>query len=152
MSGLVALPLRSEGNRILYTVLSPQHVRSQLYDLASGRDTVIVDTFKTPGVYEVRADRRVPQGAATSSTGTPPIHRSLPPARRCSGSGFGLRQRGGKRELVNRVVDRLIVRNSRPIERRVKPTVLDSLLTSSLRDAGIPLPFNRAVYSRRTAR
>jgi two-component system phosphate regulon sensor histidine kinase PhoR len=149
MSGLVALPLRSEGNRILYTVLSPQHVRLQLYDLASGRDTVIVDTFKTPGVYEVRADRRVPQGGGDFfyryTADSSQFYLRLGGAQdRASVSVSG----GGKRELVNRVVDRLIVAEQQPIERRLKPTVLDSLLTSSLRDAGIPLPFNRAVYSR----
>jgi two-component system phosphate regulon sensor histidine kinase PhoR len=148
-AGLRSLPLRSEGNRIVYSVSSPQRVRLQLFDLATGRDTVIVDTFRTPGVYEVHAD-------SSRSGGSDVFYRYT-----ADSSQFYLRLSGtqertslpasgrGKEELVNRVVDRLVVAEQQPVERRVKPALLDSLLGSSLHEAGISLSWARGICAGR---
>ncbi|HEX9007335.1 MAG TPA: HAMP domain-containing sensor histidine kinase, partial [Bacteroidota bacterium] len=147
---LGALPsglLRTEGNRVVYTVQSPQHVRLQRFDLGSGRDTVIVDTFRTPGVYEVHVDARAPHNAGyfySYTTDSSKIY--LRVGDRQDRGSFSVSS-AGKEALVNRVVDRLIVGSQEPIERRVNPVLLDSLLSTGLRDAGVPLAFARAVAS-----
>lgn len=50
-----------------------------------------------------------------------------------------------KDQIVNRVVDKLFISETRPIEKRVTTKTLDSLLTKYFNEAGIALPFTFAV-------
>ncbi len=142
---LPSLPLRAEGNRVVYTVQSPQRVRLQRFDLGSGRDTVIVDTFKTPGVYEVHIDAHASHDAGYFYSYTTDSSKFYLQAGERQDHNAVPVSSAGKEALVNRVVDRLIMGSQEPIERRVNPALLDSLLSNGLREVGIPLRFARGV-------
>ncbi len=136
------MPLSVSGDTVHYRVETPQRVLLRMHDMAENRDTVLVDTFKTPGDYAIamRA-RKFAEGffyeyTADSSTVFVEVGKGgraslvSPPA---SGKE--------KQELVNRVVNRLVVAEREPIETRVKPVALDSLLRVNLRDAGVPADY-----------
>lgn len=145
---MFSTPLRLSGDTVTYRVDSPQRVQLMLVDLATGRDSVIVDTFKTRGSYAAtvsggkHASGFFYKYTADSSTfyvqvGKGPRQAFVPPL----GSGKQ------KEALVNRVVDRLVLAEQLPFEQRVKPIVLDSLIRFNLREAGLALPYAYGVVA-----
>ena len=136
------MPLRVSGDTVYYRVESPQRVLLKMRDLAENRDTVLVDTFKTRGSYAIAvrtqkfADGFFYEYTADSST-------FYVDAGKGARASFVSTPASGKekQELVSQVVDRLVVAEREPIETRVKPVVLDSLLGANLRDAGVPTEY-----------
>ncbi len=142
------MPLRVAGDSVIYRVDRPQRVQLLMVDLASSRDSVLVDTFKTRGSYTVGIKSGVSAGgffykySADSSTFYLQVGKGAhgpftsPPV---SGKN--------KEALVNKVVDRLVVAEQEPIEQRIKPAILDSLLRLNLKDAGVPLRYAYGVVA-----
>lgn len=52
-----------------------------------------------------------------------------------------------KRNMVNRVVDRLILADQKPIEKRIKLNEVDSLLRKNLKEVGITIPYRFGILS-----
>ncbi len=143
------IPLRLQKNAVYYSVPSPQHVTLRVFSVASKKDSLLVDTDRQPGEYSVgipgrdfRGGEIVVKYRADSSTYT--LH---------AFDGLGGRAvndaslREHKQEIVNKTVDYLSRMEAQPIEKRVRPSLLDSVVRTALGDAGIDLPFACGVIS-----
>ncbi|MBP1691809.1 MAG: two-component sensor histidine kinase, partial [Bacteroidetes bacterium] len=136
-------PMRVDGDRLRYVVSAPQKINLRLFDIVSGRETSLVDTFRRQGVYETELDTaRFKKGdymfRYTTSDDSVVLHYAgkIP-------TGF-VKTTGtpGKRELlVSRMMDRLTGFNKESIERRIPPGVLDSLLRTHLRENGVGIDY-----------
>ncbi len=142
------MPLRLSGDTVTYRVDKPQRVQLTVVDLASSRDSVIVDTFRTSGSYTTTLNRgKYANGffykyTADSSTFYLQVGKGT------HGSVVSSPVSGKKKEaLVNQVVDRLVVAEQEPIDQRIKRAALDSLLQTNLRDAGVPLTYAYGVVA-----
>ncbi|MFN0159365.1 MAG: sensor histidine kinase [Bacteroidota bacterium] len=142
-------PLKVTGNRLSYTVSSPQHVRISAYDMIGREDTVIVDTFKWSGEYEATLDSsKFGDGAYFYRYST-------------DSASFVMQVENGKfnnvihpsatdadrRQMVSIVLDKLALAEREPVERRIKPELLDSLLAVTLHEAGINMDYVYGVLS-----
>src|SRR5437016_3678740 len=59
-------PIRWEGERILYTVSSPQHVLIRAFNQSTGQETVIVNAFQEPGEHSIEVhDKTLARGEFT---------------------------------------------------------------------------------------
>ncbi len=142
-----SLPLQMHGGKLTYIVKSPQWVRLQQFDFGANRDTVVVDTFKNPGRYEVNINRIGEQGdemyyryTADSShfylqTGTQKRQQTVSVSLNTE----------SRRAIVNKAMDRLFMIEQKPIEERIRPALLDSVLRSTFHDAGITMGFERGI-------
>ncbi len=144
-----SLPIRLEKGNLVYDVQSPQRVRIQRFDLGEGRDTTIVDTFRTAGQYTVNV-----------STGAKPetefYYRYVTDSSRAivhSGGNQGyttiavMVDSTRRRQIVDRAVEQLFVSEKEPIEKRLRSSRLDSVLRSSFQEAGIAIGFERGVIT-----
>ncbi len=143
------VPLQVMGNRVRYTVKTPQRVRLRMFNPGGRADTLLVDTTKLPGTYESIIDTadqsgmtRVFQYSADSAsfvvsvahTGTDvPIFRGVPTKER--------------EDAVRRAFDKIILVEGLPIEKRLNVGKLDSVSTLALRESGIELPYVFGVIS-----
>jgi two-component system phosphate regulon sensor histidine kinase PhoR len=150
-SGLFAepIPLHLQKDAVYYTVPSPQHVTLRVFDLASKKDTLLVDADRQPGEYSVGFAHRDFKGGdivvkyrADSSTYT--LH-ATNESNASAVRDASVRDR--KREIVSRAVENLSQMELQPIEKRVPPSLLDSVVRTALGDAGIDLPFACGVIS-----
>lgn len=142
-------PVRVQGNSFYYNIGSPQHVRVTVSD-GLGSDTLLLDSLKGPGEHAVSFNAPARKGSyfyrlTTDSTsfviqvanGAPgPVLR--PPA-----------SEKERADLVSRVIDNLWVSDTEPVERRINPAALDSVLHRSMREAGISLEFAYGVLTGR---
>jgi len=135
--------MRVDGNRLRYVVSAPQRINLRLFDIVSGRETSLVDTFRRQGVYETELDTaRFKKGdymfRYTTSDDSVVLHYAgKAPTGFVSTTGSP-----GRRELlVSRVMDRLTVFNKEPIQKRIPPGVLDSLLRTHLQENGVGIDY-----------
>ncbi len=133
------MPVRVEGDSFIYTISTPQRVRIVLADVA-GNDSLVVDTLKPAGEYSLllhgaaRGQGFFYRFTTDSFAVIANITEGVPPA--------VVRQPENERErqvLVSRVMENLWVSDREPLERRIHPTTLDTVLRRSLREVGIPL-------------
>lgn len=144
----VKKPPHIAGNSFTYRITSPQRVRLQRYD-STGMETVIVDTIKEPGEHTVTFQSTPREKGAyyyrfNTDNDSMVVHviDGLP--------AHVLRPPANKKErdvLVSRVIDNLWVSDRQPIERRINPSTLDSVLRRSMRESGIPLDFSYGVIT-----
>jgi signal transduction histidine kinase len=133
------VPVRVEGDSFIYTISTPQRVRILLAD-ATGNDSLVVDTLKSAGEHRLlfrgaaggkgffyRFTTDSVSVVANISGGAPPAVVRKP------------ENEQERRVLVSRVMENLWVSESEPLERRINPTTLDTVLRRSLREVGIPL-------------
>ncbi len=142
-------PLTVEDGVLRYEVTSPQHVMIKVYDQTEGTDSVVVDTFRTAGKYEVdMGDLPLPGSRVMymyrtdSNSALFQMHNGsqlLP-------IGPGL-NRTRKEDYVKRVVSNLVVAELEPIEDRITKAGLDTLIHASLMESGVNLDFEYAVFS-----
>ncbi|MGA9119759.1 MAG: HAMP domain-containing sensor histidine kinase [Bacteroidota bacterium] len=144
-----SFPLRVAGGKLVYVVNSPQWVRLQMLDLGGDRDTVVVDTFKTPGQYEVNINHSGrPANEMFYRYSIDSSHFYVQTGGTQGRSEISLHVNGeNRRAIVNRAVDRLFVTEHEPIERRIRSAHLDSVLHVTFRDAGITIGYERAVLT-----
>jgi two-component system phosphate regulon sensor histidine kinase PhoR len=148
---LTDAPLRFNGDALWYTVHSPQKITLRVADMAAGRETTLVDEYRSPGEYSVNiAGIRRPAGefvvryVADSST---VVMRTL------NGDVQGVAssaQIGAKRtEILGRALDNLTLLEREPLAKRIRPALLDSIVGGTLRESGIELPFAYGLLSAR---
>jgi signal transduction histidine kinase len=142
-------PMLVNGNRLRYVVSAPQKISLRMFDIVSGRDTSIVDTFKREGVYETALDTaRLRQGNImfryTTSDDSMVVHYAGSGA-----TGFTtMNGKPGRREmLISRVVDRLGTINKERVERRIPPALLDSLLRTHLQENGLVIAYGYGIQA-----
>jgi signal transduction histidine kinase len=140
-------PIRFSGDTLYYWVDRPQRITLRMHDATTNRDTILVDAHKPRGKYSVRVnheggDSYYYKYTADSASFALQVGRSLQ-RRVITVPSTGR----GKEALVKGVMDRLLVAEREPIEKRIQPAMLDSLLQTTLRDAGIPLEFAYGVVS-----
>ncbi len=142
-----ASPFVVSGNRVLYSVSTPQQVTVKVFDLLGREDTMIVDTLKRVGEHIPLLDSTkygkgqfVYSYATDSTTMMVRVVNGLPGSMVTSGP-TGLR----KLNMVRGVFDRMLLREHQPIERRLNPALLDSAVAVGLKEAGLTLPYAYAV-------
>jgi two-component system phosphate regulon sensor histidine kinase PhoR len=145
-------PVRIEKNNIFYSVPSPQKVMLQVFDVSGKKDTVLVNDFKQPGEYSVACDipdftnkEFVIKYWADSNSYT---------MRAVGGDVHGMILNSSikkhRERIVENVVDNLSIIEREPIERRIAPAVLDSVVEQTLHSSGIDLPYVYGVFSEKT--
>ena len=140
-------PAHVQGNTFFYRVASPQRVRIQVINSA-GNDSVVVDTFRQPGTYELPIDtaRAQSQGYyyryATDSLTL--VFSAGAKANRDIARGST--PAGDRSFILAQVVDDLYAGNKGIVD-NLNPALLDSVLKRSVRDAGIPLDFSYGILS-----
>jgi two-component system, OmpR family, phosphate regulon sensor histidine kinase PhoR len=147
MFGHVA-PLSVSGSQVTYSVGSPQRVAVRVFDLTGREDTTLVDTFVQAGSYNVALNPRKYSGGdyyyrytADSNTVT---------LRVVHGKSGGTVSHGTVDvNMVEDVVSRVVMAGGPAENRRIEPAMLDSLLTSHMKDAGILEPFTYGVLATR---
>ncbi len=142
-------PVRVEGNAVFYNIGSPQHVRVTVSD-EFGSDTLLLDSLKGPGEHAVTFNAPARKGSyfyrltTDSSSFLVQVANGAP--------GPVLRRPASEKEravLVSRVIDNLWVSDTASVERRINPSLLDSVLHRSMREAGIDLDFAYGVLTGR---
>jgi two-component system phosphate regulon sensor histidine kinase PhoR len=142
-------PLRMNGNELQYEVRRPQHVTLELVDVAGGRDTMLVDTFRQAGKYTVRVgDARALHGEVMVRyfcDSNSVVMRTMNGGVQALASGASV---GAKRkEILGRAFDNLSVMEREPITRRVRAGQLDSVVDGTLKEAGIDIPYAYALLT-----
>ncbi|HEY6192752.1 MAG TPA: HAMP domain-containing sensor histidine kinase [Bacteroidota bacterium] len=145
------IPLSVRKNAIQYSVPVPQHVTLRVFNLARKSDTLLVDENKKPGEYTiqyldpgVRNEEIVVKYRADSSTYT--LH-AVGGSNERVVKDASVRER--REEIVGRAIDNLSLMELQPIESRVTPSQLDSVVRTTLQESGIDLPYASAVISAR---
>src|SRR6185369_311369 len=147
-----AAPIRLDGNTIRYSVTEPQHVTLRLFNSFGKEDTVLVDTFQQAGDYSLLVDKTrfsgngfyCKFGTDNSSFVT---HMSYGGGASVISNFTSTEER---RAMVGSVLDNLTITEDEPVERRIDPSLLDSLVHNALRESGIALPCAYGVLSQRT--
>lgn len=142
-------PLSVKNGVLTYQVTAPQHVTIQAYDRVDGSNRVVVDTFRTPGSYQVDL-----QGQDLERGQFMWVFRSDSTAQVFQG-GAGLAvqmlsptiTQSPKGDFVRRIVSNLVIAELEPIEARVDGDKLSALLDRSLAEAGIDLDHEFGVTS-----
>jgi two-component system phosphate regulon sensor histidine kinase PhoR len=140
-------------NRVVhYELNTPQRVSLQSYDRDIGRFISLEESFRSPGTYEYKfADTIAPNGKLVFRLATD----SMSVVFQASGDSicniFPWQQLTGNREAwVSTVAERLTMDEWEPIEKRIRPATLDSVLGSTLAAAGIALTYAFGVISSAT--
>jgi two-component system phosphate regulon sensor histidine kinase PhoR len=144
-------PVQIENNVIRYSVDSRQHVTLRVLDLTNQRDTLLVDGMKEAGDYLITCS-------------TPDIsNREIIIKYRDKNSSYTMHLLNGsfqgvlkdsamlenRENIVGRVIQNLSRFEPEPIERRIRPALLDSVITRTLTDVGINLPVVYGIASKR---
>jgi two-component system phosphate regulon sensor histidine kinase PhoR len=141
--------VRAVGSGFAYHVGTPQRVRVMVTD-GQGRDSVLIDTLQAAGDHTLAFDGARREGSlfyrfdVDSTSMVVHVQDGNP--------GPVLAKPATEAErtvLVSRVIDNLWVSENTPIEERVKPAVLDSILKRSMAEAGIPLEFSYGLIASR---
>ena len=144
-------PLWIERDTIRYKLDKPQHVKLRVYDALGRQDTVLVDSFLNTGEHSTLANKlKHSKGEyfykliLDSTTFTMQVN---------DGDAGGVLPSDvkfeRKQQLVGKVIENLSVAEREPIERRINPVLLDSIIKQSLHESGIELPYEFGVRSDR---
>ena len=146
-SSVPEAPARVQGNLFIYHVASPQRVRILAVN-SVGSDSVVMDTFRQPGTYELPMDTSRAQSKgyfyryATDSL-TLVFSAGAKANRDIARGSTPVKDRSF---ILAQVVDDLYS-GSEGIVQKINPALLDSVLRRSVRDAGIPLDFSYGILS-----
>jgi two-component system phosphate regulon sensor histidine kinase PhoR len=128
-----------------YHLGSPQRVRVVAIDSA-GRDRLLLDSLKGAGDYSMHIADSLSRGSYFYSMKTDSITLYLRVVDGAHGEILETPENPSDRAfLVSRVVENMRSTEAEPIERRLKPALLDSLLRVSMNESGIPIPFSYGV-------
>ncbi len=145
-------PIRIKGNELRYTVAQPQHVTLKVVNLAGRRDTTLVDTFRLPGDYAVRvADSAMFHGEIVVkyvADSTSVMMRTVNGDVRDVTSGATLVQK--RKDILGRAFDDLSILEREPLDKRIRPSMLDSVVSGSLKESGIDIPYAYGLLGERT--
>jgi len=145
---IIGVPVRIEGDSLIYTVGSPQHVTISMFDPDSGVSHTVVDTFRSPGRYGFKIETRqgYPSGymfryeTDTSSfifrAGTTPRSNAVvsivDPDRE-------------KQALVQRVLTQMLTVEMKPVGQRIDSVELDSTVSEAVKAQGIDLEYGYGI-------
>jgi two-component system, OmpR family, phosphate regulon sensor histidine kinase PhoR len=137
--------LKVQGDTLLYNIYSPRKVTIRMLSHDTTDPVTLVDSFRAAGTYRVPLPKNVNTGAFEcqfddDSTSTRVIQQS-------PNKTVGLKIGSARVMLVNRVIGSLTQEEAEPIENRIKPSHLDSLIGTSLAEAHIDLPYVFGVVS-----
>ncbi len=146
----VAPPVvRWEGDKMWYRLPTPQHVLIRVYNEATGKDSVILNSFRPAGEHSIEvANSAFSHGKfifkfySDSSSYTMEMRNGN--AEKITADEASSKRR---KELVGQVMDKLLFGERIPIEKRLSSIMLDSIIGSNLRSSGIDLPFAYGVLS-----
>ncbi len=144
-----AMPLRIENDTIHYIVSVPQRVTLRVFDLMGRKDTMLVNRFMQPGEYIARfADRTTSAGEFVVKYQADSCMYTM---HTVNGNFEGAVRNSTmiekRKEIVARIVDNLALSEREPIETRIRPTLIDSIIGGTLREGGIALPFVYGIIS-----
>ncbi|TAK55178.1 MAG: HAMP domain-containing histidine kinase [Bacteroidetes bacterium] len=144
-------PVWFSNDSIRYSLEKPGRVLLRVYDAVGREDSVLVDSFMNAGVYSRWIKRaKYSQGEFFYKLNVDSLTYTMRVANGVSEGIFPpdvmFEQ---KKQLVGRVIEDLSVSEREPIERRIRPEVLDSLIGLSLKEAGIALPYEFGVLDGR---
>lgn len=144
-------PIRWQGEKMCYTLMTPQHVLIRALNQVTGKDTIVVNRFEAAGEHAIDMhDNAFRQGEfifkflSDSATYTMQVQNGNARTVTTDKASFKRRE-----ALVGRVVDKLFLGESIPIEKRLRQAALDSVIGSNLKRSGIDLPFAFGVISER---
>lgn len=141
--------IKFDSNKVSYSLPTPQHVRLVLLDSLGQNAMPIVDAFKPAGKHElILKEPPFKKGAFFASFTTDSL-------------SFVTKIRGGqtggmlftsiateqRNRIVRRVLDDLARPHRMPLEARIKPAILDSVIDFSLKQNGINTPHAYGVIS-----
>lgn len=144
-----SFPLKVVGKTLSYSVHQPQHVSIHVFDMLGRQDTTVVDTFRQAGEYNVKLNSdKYSKGEYfykfSTDSGSFIIQMT-------QGAPEGVVRQlvlGDHREkVVRKVVDQMVLSDHPPIEKRIKPALLDSLMRINLKESGIDLPYVYGIIS-----
>ncbi len=143
------LPLSVSGNRVQFRVSRPERVQLRVFDMLGREDSVLVDAVKEPGMYAIVVDTtRFGANEHSYQYLTDSVSVMISVMHGQQGIELDRKPPVRKREeTVRRIMDRMIEAESIPIERRLSPLKLDSVIAASLRDAGINLSYAYGVIA-----
>ena len=155
-SGDAAIPVRVANGIIHYKVPHRERVTIQVCDTSRGNSRVLVDDLKDPGDYDyylgdsalagrsilfnfrgdhVMAGKPESTYFQFSSDSTSMVFQvSNGRQVRSSYQNFAI---GNKQQMVNAMIDQLFFVELEPIENRLNDTLLDSVITSTLKETGL---------------
>lgn len=143
-----ALPIRLEGQRLTYDVAEPQHIKVRVFRDPTDTGLLVVDSFREAGRYEVDIPLDLGDGSVMNWVG---MQSMAVIVKTDHDSNQGMFWNSGvdstRLRLVHRVVEDLRRADREPIDRRLRVTLLDTLVGQSFREAQIDLPFVFAVQS-----
>jgi len=141
--------VRIDSNKIWYSLPTPQHVRLVLLDSTGHHEIHVVDEFKSAGKHEL-ALKQSPfkKGVffvsfATDSTSFVTKIRGG----QNSGMTFAAMPNEQRQRIMRKVLDDISQPRLLPIEERIAPATLDSLLHSTLQAKGITTAYAYGVFS-----
>ncbi len=142
-------PLKIEGNKITYTLPSRQRVSLRIFDALGREDTVLVDALQPAGTYHVLVDSsRYNAGEYfyqfTADSSSTVLRFEDGAAGGALPNTLALEKR---EEMVWRVLNKLAPARRDPIEKRLAPAKLDSLIAFQLKENGIALEYAYGVIT-----
>ena len=142
-------PVWVQNGELHYNIETPQRVKIESYDMASGHETTIIDTFSMPGDYTIGLDstgygrgqylwqyRTSDVSVVLQMENGIQMHDIIPPSRDSI-----------KHTMLMTVFGNLISGEHKPLEERIEKDALDSLIKSSLNEYGIDIDYAFAVRS-----
>ena len=137
-----------DSGQVRYHVPSAQHVQLKVFDPVRGEQRVVVDTFTTPGNYEVTLDSTMQQPGEFLWSFQSDSMSVILHAEDGQEEGSLLPDMADSTRVmfVYSVLNRLRQSEHEPIENRLDTTTLDSIVSYGLKAAGIDEDYAYAVY------
>ncbi len=141
------IPLTSVGGNLKYSLPSEQRLSIRIFDPETGLDTTLIDSVLQPGNYEFPIDpEHFSKGSYIRKTLS--ARGEKPKSVMWVDGGFptdGIDS--GKRTMIARIYRDLISAEFEPIEKRLDSINVDSIISSSLIEAGIDLSYAYGVLT-----
>lgn len=146
------MPLSISGDTIRYDVFERQRVTLRLTDIGGTRDTMLFDGMRDPGEHRLRvSDPDLSKGEYVVKYFAGGASYTLHTRKGTVEGIFRDANLAENREtIVGRVIDNLSIGEREPVERRIQPEVLDTLIADVLKESDIRLPYSYGVISGRS--
>ncbi len=129
--------------KVYFTLQEPQHVRLRVLNLRGEEISELINEFKPAGEYELELDTTAAdaEGRIYNFTSDGANHNmmivSSKPGRLVARSFSGM----NRTRIISSVLEELSAVGRLPIESRIQPTVLDSVVRTTLGENSINMPF-----------
>jgi two-component system, OmpR family, phosphate regulon sensor histidine kinase PhoR len=142
-------PIELNGDTILYNVDKMQHITITSINPDLGTSQTIVDTIRNPGQYKIcvgsdTSSQKIYRYSTDSLSFI--LHNNIKSNAQLH---TNIVVKDQKTKIVQNVLLQLMTIESKPIETRIDPSQLDSLISSSLFEKGVDLKYAFGVYDTR---